>query len=277
MGTSTPTCACGCGRIILPESTYWRGHYPRTEATLRKQSLSKIGRPSSNKGRPSPLRGIPRPTEVRAKIGATHRAIWAVRPRPATGRVWTPEMRARMSERNRGQVPRTAFKNTMPELRVQSTLEAHGVPFVAHRQIGDMVVDLFIPPRTVVLVHGCYWHGCADHGKEHPLVARRRTRDEVVRTKLVQLGYHVVVIWEHETVEMQTRRNKNPVVSDPSGYLTRVLQVDQTRQSDQHDQQCVAEVKPVPDPRSLPPQRPANAQHGERHDRPEPRVPPPVP
>lgn len=60
--------------------------------------------------------------------------------------------------------------------------------------------------KAVVMVHGCFWHGCPEHykaPKSNPAfwrdkVARNRARDRVSAQRLRLLGWRVVVVWEHE-------------------------------------------------------------------------------
>ncbi|HUU60689.1 MAG TPA: very short patch repair endonuclease [Phycisphaerae bacterium] len=57
-----------------------------------------------------------------------------------------------------------------------------------------------------VLVHGCYWHGCARHYRApktnrafwRAKVAGNRRRDARTRGQLNRNGWSVMVVWEHE-------------------------------------------------------------------------------
>jgi len=98
-------------------------------------------------------------------------------------------------------------KNTKPERRVRSALHALGYRFRLHRKDLPGVPDIVLPKyRTVVFVHGCFWHqhpGC----KKATLPQQNREfwaaklsgnadRDLVVEHELATLGWHVLVIWE---------------------------------------------------------------------------------
>lgn len=59
-------------------------------------------------------------------------------------------------------------------------------------------------PRLAVFLHGCFWHLCARHYKPPAGAAWRRKmagnrrRDVRVRRQLRRLGWHTMVVWEHE-------------------------------------------------------------------------------
>ncbi len=72
-----------------------------------------------------------------------------------------------------------------------------GVSFEAQKRIHRFVVDIFIPVLNLVLeVNGCFWHQCVQCGYTDKYGVR--ARDEERRKELVQMGYEVQVIWEHE-------------------------------------------------------------------------------
>ena len=103
--------------------------------------------------------------------------------------------------------------DTKPEMAVRSVFHHLGYRFRLHRKDLPGRPDIVLPKhRTVVFVHGCYWHrhpGCklaytpksrADFwtAKFHENVERdgRQQRD------LRALGWRVVVIWECETKDV---------------------------------------------------------------------------
>ena len=67
-------------------------------------------------------------------------------------------------ERRSWNMSRIRGKDTMPERLVRSLLHRMGYRFRLHRQDLPGRPDIVLPGRrTVVLVHGCYWHrhdGC---------------------------------------------------------------------------------------------------------------------
>lgn len=62
--------------------------------------------------------------------------------------------------------------------------------------------------RTVVFIHGCFFHGCGQcrDGQRVPKsnteywaakVARNRARDEAALAVYARMGWHAIVIWGH--------------------------------------------------------------------------------
>src|SRR4051794_10639527 len=108
-------------------------------------------------------------------------------------------------EQRRRNMAAIRSKNTKPELRVRSALHALGYRFRLHRKDLPGNPDIVLPRyRTVLLVHGCFWH-CHDcaYGKVKPATRadfwdRKRTgnveRDRRNAAKLVGLGWKVVTV-----------------------------------------------------------------------------------
>jgi DNA mismatch endonuclease (patch repair protein) len=100
-------------------------------------------------------------------------------------------------------------KDTKPEMKVRSFLHRHGLRYRLHDNKLPGKPDLVFPKyRTVLFVHGCFWHG---HPDEQCKLARipksnvkfwsekisgNRERDEKNIERLQELGWNVVVIWE---------------------------------------------------------------------------------
>jgi len=72
-----------------------------------------------------------------------------------------------------------------------------------------------------VLVDGCYWHGCPDHGT-HPTtnreywsgkIARNVERDGETTAYLQRAGWTVLRFWEHEDPESVADRVQESVVA----------------------------------------------------------------
>ena len=106
-------------------------------------------------------------------------------------------------------------KNTKPELFVRRLLHRLGFRFRLHRVDLPGKPDIVLPRhRVVVFVHGCFWH-------RHPGCPATRTpktrvefweakfvgnirRDEEARSKLVEAGWRVLVIWECELADVES-------------------------------------------------------------------------
>ena len=96
-------------------------------------------------------------------------------------------------------------KNTKPELIVRSFLHRAGLRFRLHARLPGKPDLVFPKYRTVVFVHGCFWHrhkGCrfattpASNAAfwQEKFVANV-SRDAVVKKALRKLGWRVRVIW----------------------------------------------------------------------------------
>lgn len=117
--------------------------------------------------------------------------------------VHNPEQRTRNMSAIRG-------SNTKPELRVRSLLHRLGYRFRLHRKDLPGKPDIVLPKyRTVIFVHGCYWH-CHDcrWGRVIPQTraefwrAKRAgnvARDARQKGALEADGWTVITLWECET------------------------------------------------------------------------------
>jgi DNA mismatch endonuclease, patch repair protein len=109
---------------------------------------------------------------------------------------------------------RIASRDTHPEIRVRSVLHRMGFRFRLHRKDLPGKPDITLPKwRTVILVHGCFWHGhencCEGHvpksntGYWAPKLERNRQRDAENAVKLRSLGWHRITIWECQTYSLR--------------------------------------------------------------------------
>ena len=100
-------------------------------------------------------------------------------------------------------------KDTAPELAVRRILHAMGLRFRLHRKDLPGRPDIVLPKhRTVVFVHGCFWHRHEDCRYTTTPKTRQEfwqakfaanvERDRRNRTDLQQLGWRVIVVWECE-------------------------------------------------------------------------------
>ena len=100
-------------------------------------------------------------------------------------------------------------KDTAPELAVRRILHAMGLRFRLHRRDLPGRPDIVLPKhRTVVFVHGCFWHRHEDCRYTTTPKTRQEfwqtkfaanvERDRRNRTDLLQLGWRVIVVWECE-------------------------------------------------------------------------------
>ncbi len=105
---------------------------------------------------------------------------------------------------------RIRSKNTKPELVVRSLLHRMGYRFRLHVQDLPGKPDIVLPKyKTVVFVHGCFWHqhkGCKEATMPKTRTAWWREklgknvqRDAEAISKLGILDYKVIIVWECET------------------------------------------------------------------------------
>ena len=111
----------------------------------------------------------------------------------------TPERRSWLMSRIRS-------GDTKPERAVRSLLHAMGFRFRLHRRDLPGTPDIVLSKyRTVVFVHGCFWHGHFCKRSKMPRsrvqywsskIEANKRRDTRVRRRLVKLGWNVVVVRE---------------------------------------------------------------------------------
>ena len=105
------------------------------------------------------------------------------------------------------------LKNTDIEHIVRRTLHGLGYRFRLHRSDLPGKPDITLSKyKTVVFVHGCFWHGHdqCPKGLRRPkrnatLWAQKidynRSKDARIVQELTDLGWTVIVVWECETKE----------------------------------------------------------------------------
>jgi len=109
-------------------------------------------------------------------------------------------------------------RDTSLELEVRRRLHRLGFRYrVDHRPEpglrirGDLV---FTRRKVVVFVDGCFWHGCPEHATTprnnaewwRKKLDANMERDRRNRAALRELGWTVIVVWEHESAEVATQR-----------------------------------------------------------------------
>ncbi|MBU3727876.1 MAG: DNA mismatch endonuclease Vsr [Phycisphaerales bacterium] len=112
----------------------------------------------------------------------------------------SPQVRSRIMRSIRG-------SDTGPERIVRSALHRRGFRFRINVRSLPGTPDIVLPAlRTVILVHGCFWHR---HGRCRLAAmpqtrseywaakfAANRRRDRRVAAALERLGWRVIVVWE---------------------------------------------------------------------------------
>jgi DNA mismatch endonuclease (patch repair protein) len=106
-------------------------------------------------------------------------------------------------------------QDTTPEIRVRKAAHGLGLRFRLHRRDLPGSPDLVFPKlKTVVFVHGCFWHrhfGCAKASTPKARAGfwaekfdSNVRRDVRVARELRDSGWTVLVMWECETQSSTT-------------------------------------------------------------------------
>lgn len=108
---------------------------------------------------------------------------------------------------------RIKSKDMKPEMVVRRLVHGLGYRYRLHRKDLPGKPDLvFGPRRSVIFVHGCFWHqhDCRDgrvpsSNREYwePKLARNVERDRKTRQELEAAGWRVLVIWECELNQLE--------------------------------------------------------------------------
>lgn len=114
------------------------------------------------------------------------------------------------SKEKRSEVMRAVKgKDTKPEVRLRKALFALGYRYRLNVKDLPGKPDIVFPKhRTVIFVHGCFWHGHnCKRGARTPKsnteywrekIARNKRRDKDNAAALKKLGWRVITVWECE-------------------------------------------------------------------------------
>lgn len=142
--------------------------------------------------------------EAKAKISATSKAMWS-KNHDAHAAACLKGMRASTKynspQRMASALATTQAAPTKPELLVLNHLRSANLPF---RYVGNgaLFVEKLNPDfvsigehKIVILVQGCYWHGCK---RCFPNGTNRALALPLMQATYARNGYSVLAIWEHE-------------------------------------------------------------------------------
>ena len=112
----------------------------------------------------------------------------------------TPEQRSLNMSLIRG-------KDTKPEVLVRKYLFSKGLRYRKNDKRFPGHPDIVFPKyRTVIFVHGCFWHGhegcryfrlpCTNVEFWKAKISRNRERDKKDAAELDKLGWKVITVWE---------------------------------------------------------------------------------
>jgi DNA mismatch endonuclease, patch repair protein len=109
---------------------------------------------------------------------------------------------------------RVRSRDTTPERRLRSALHRRGLRFRVdvplpglRRRRADVA---FSRAQVAIFVHGCFWHGCPEHGSLprnnrdlwRAKIERTTRRDRETADHLTAAGWTPVIVWEHDDVEL---------------------------------------------------------------------------
>lgn len=98
-------------------------------------------------------------------------------------------------------------KNTKPEIILRKALFARGYRYRINCKKLPGKPDIVLSKyRTVIFVNGCFWHGHENCNISHipktnssfwdDKIQRNKERDSINSSKIINLGWNVIVIWE---------------------------------------------------------------------------------
>lgn len=136
--------------------------------------------------------------------------------------ITSPANRSRMMSGIKG-------RDTQPELSVRRELHRQGLRFRLHQKDLPGRPDLVFPKyRTVIFVHGCFWHqhGCSNSKVPksrpdfwEPKLQKNRERDERAKLSLLALGWRVGVVWEC-SIRLAAKHRDNTVYFRLAEWVT---------------------------------------------------------
>lgn len=120
-------------------------------------------------------------------------------------------------ERRSWNMSRIRGGDTLPELIVRRFLHRAGFRFRLHSKKLPGRPDIVLPKhRTVVLVHGCFWHRHASCKMAYQPKSNNAfwnskfdeniKRDHLVRGSLRKLGWTVITVWQCQTTNLRSLR-----------------------------------------------------------------------
>ena len=117
-------------------------------------------------------------------------------------------------EKRSWNMSRIKNRDTKPEKIVRSLLHKLGYRFRLNRKDLPGKPDITLPKyKTVIFVHGCYWH--RHEGCKLAYTPKSRSefwdkkfqqnikRDKIVKQQILDAGWKHVVIWECETKDIK--------------------------------------------------------------------------
>ena len=152
----------------------------------------------------------------------------------------TPEQRFKCMSHNRA-------KNTGPELLLRRSLWRLGFRYRVNDRGLPGSPDIVLPKyRTVIFVHGCFWHGHKDC-KNYTVpktntdfwtakITRNRQRDQDTWRQLEAKGWSVIIVWECELKKQRLQETVETTASAirKNGEILRSAQEDRKKAREEY-------------------------------------------
>lgn len=127
--------------------------------------------------------------------------------------IFTKQKRSRIMSKITG-------KETKPEILVRKYLFANGFRYRKNAKELPGKPDIVLPKfKTVIFVHGCFWHGHKGCNKSalpstntkfwKEKISKTVERDKTKARKLLQAGWNVLTIWQCELQSKVREKNLN--------------------------------------------------------------------
>lgn len=137
--------------------------------------------------------------------------------------------------------------STRPELRLRYALWRQGFRYWVNDKRLPGTPDIVLPKyRTVIFVHGCFWHGhkdCKNYNVPKTntdfwvaKVARNQERDQEVWRKLEAKGWNVIIVWECQLKKAVLEDTVNRVAAEirHNGEILRCAQIDRRKAREEY-------------------------------------------
>ena len=137
--------------------------------------------------------------------------------------------------------------STKPELKLRHSLWRLGFRYRINDKSLPGRPDIVLPKfRTVVFMHGCFWHGHKGCPTSHipktntefwmAKVARNQERDQEVWRKLEAKGWSVIIVWECQLKKAVLEDTVNQVAAEirHNGEILRCAQNDRRKAREEY-------------------------------------------
>ena len=145
---------------------------------------------------------------------------------------------------------RVKSKDTKPEILLRKSFWKRGLRYRVNEVKLPGKPDIVIPKyRTVIFVHGCFWHGHKNCKKASipatntefwkAKITRNQQRDQEVWRQLEAKGWSVVIVWECELVKAKFDGTVERVAAEiiEDGELYRMRRIERCEAREQRRQE----------------------------------------